>query len=250
MSKRRRQHKNSLSNLRRGTPAVRPKRACTQRCTSTASEVQSGTSPNTPTSDRTTATKGTSTHVFYGRHNPSPAMATRLDELHDQAVEAQPLIRMARSPCKPRSREEKIMLLQFFLDFLHEHRCTLTKAVDEASAIFRWHRNEVFEICNRFLKEGDIPMSVPLKRGRGSDAFKDKYADTFCKIKNTHVASILEYIRMANLERGGMVTVGRIQAHLFRNFGILFKEKTINKCLTKRMVLNYTKSVKPKLFSL
>ena len=140
MSKRRRRHNNSLKNLRRGTPAVRPKRACTQRCTSTASipsETQSKASPNTPTSVNKTATKGTSTQLFYDRHNPSPAMVTRLDELHDQAVEAQPFIRMARAPCKPRSREEKIMLLQFFLDFLHEHRCTLTKAVDEASAIFR-----------------------------------------------------------------------------------------------------------------
>ena len=93
MSKRRRQHENSLKNLRRGSPSVRPKRACTQRCNSaaaTTSEVLS----DSPEPVEKFATKATSMHVFYGRHNPSPAMATRLDELHEKSVEAQPLILM------------------------------------------------------------------------------------------------------------------------------------------------------------
>ena len=58
---------------------------------------------------------------------------------------------------------------------------------------------------------------------------------------------ILKYVRLANVEKGGMVTAGRIQAHLFDKFAIEFKKSTIYYCLNKRLKLKFANSSKPKI---
>ena len=85
------------------------------------------------------------------------------------------------------------------------------------------------------------------KRGRGAELFKQRYGDRFMTIKREHAVAILEYVSLVNKERGGMVTLGRIQAHLLERFGIVFKKGSIRYCLTKRLGINYTDAGKPKI---
>ena len=66
-------------------------------------------------------------------------------------------------------------------------------------------------------------------------------------LKKHHASAILEYVTLANKERGGMVTVGRIQAYLISKFDKVFKKATIYYCLTKRLNLRYSDSGKAKI---
>ena len=65
------------------------------------------------------------------------------------------------------------------------------------------------------------------KRGRGAELFIQRYGDRFKVLKAHHAKEVLEYVRTANKSRGGMVTAGRIQAHLLQTFNKLFKKCTI-----------------------
>ena len=58
---------------------------------------------------------------------------------------------------------------------------------------------------------------------------------------------LFEYVTLANQERGGMITLGRIQAHLLDKFGVLFKKGSIRYCLKKRLGINFTDAGKPKI---
>ena len=65
------------------------------------------------------------------------------------------------------------------------------------------------------------------------------------KIKYHHAVAILEYVSLANQERGGMITLGRIQAHLLDKFGVLFKKGSIRYCLKKRLGIHFNDAGKP-----
>ena len=65
------------------------------------------------------------------------------------------------------------------------------------------------------------------------------------KIKCHHAVAILEYVSLANQERGGMITLGRIQAHLLDKFGVLFKKGSIRYCLKKRLGIHFSDAGKP-----
>ena len=187
----------------------------------------------------------------YGRHNPSAATITKIDILHDKAVEAIARIDTARSLTESRSVKERIMFLQFTLKFLEKHKCLMSVAVENAVNFFCWRRQDAYELLKAYLDDPDqknVPPAKRLKpRGRASLLFKERYADRFMVLKNNHMTEILQYVRLANAERGGMVTMGRIQAHMLTKFGILFKKWNIYYCLTKRLKLKFSVSARPKL---
>ena len=85
------------------------------------------------------------------------------------------------------------------------------------------------------------------KRGRGSDVFKERYGDRFCVLKQVHLVEILRYIQRANSERGGMVTIGRVQAHLLSKFGILFKKYHVYYAMRIRLKFKYSTPAKRKI---
>lgn len=164
---------------------------------------------------------------MYSRKNPSAAVRTTGDKLQDKVVASFARINSARAVKKSRTQEELIMLVQFVLRYIQKCRSSLTEAVTEAAFIFRWDHQDVFRVVKDFFDNENRKapqVKVLSKRGRGAELFKQRYADTFCVLKIEHMKEILRYIRLANNERGGMVTCGRIQAHLITKYGILFEK--------------------------
>ena len=66
-------------------------------------------------------------------------------------------------------------------------------------------------------------------------------------LKRRHTVETLKYVVLANQERGGMVTIGRIQVHLLDKFEKVFHKSTIQYCLTKRLKLTYARAGKDKI---
>ena len=142
------------------------------------------------------------------------------------------------------------MILQFTLKHLYANRnCTLTSAVNLAASTFCWDRADIFStLANYFESEDNTPeMPEQKKRGRGSELFKQRYGDFFCTLKRRHAVEILKYVVLANKERGGMVTINRIQSHLLEKFEKVFHKSTIWYCLSKRLKLNYANAGKSRI---
>lgn len=224
---------NSLANLTLGRKRVRQ------------SATSSNQVPPTPT-HRDASTSMTSS---YSRFNPSPAVLTQRDRLIDCAVASAERIDRARRSRRPRGQLEIIMLLQFILKFLAQHRCCLTTAIEEAARIFCWGQDGVRKIVKEYMDaEDDVPqVKTANKRGRGSAAFKQLYGDRFCVLKQVHLVEVLEYVRRSNSARGGMVTAGRVQAHLLNKFEVLFKKYHIYYALRHRLRLTYTTPAKRRI---
>lgn len=113
--------------------------------------------------------RGTSMHQNYTRHNPSPAMKTTLDNLCDHAIQAQPRIDSARDRNRPRSRLEVIMLIQFVLHFVLEHRCTLTLAVTKAAEMFRWSQRNIYPLVNDYINGDSTLPEIKLEKTMRKD---------------------------------------------------------------------------------
>ena len=96
---------------------------------------------------------------FYSYVNPSPATLTKLDRVVDQAVSAVERIDQARS-LRPRQQHEIIMLVQFTTKFIQQHRCTKSRAVNEAARIFCWDDNDIRKLLNEYL-DGDEVLPRP-----------------------------------------------------------------------------------------
>ena len=125
-----------------------------------------------------------------------------------------------------------------------------TRACEAAVKIFCWDNKTVFRIVNDYLDSevAVVPVLTATKaRGSVAELFKQRYGEQFMVLKREHAVEILKYVTLANQERGGMVTVGRIQAHLLSRFSHLFKKCTIKYCLKKRLRLKYSNCGKPKL---
>ena len=197
----------------------------------------------------TTKSVGTSMQERYDRHNPSPACKTRLDVLMQKCLDAVERINTARVERKQRSQDEIVMLIQFITRFVLKNNCSLTIAIDEAQFTFHWKRKDIFDIIHRYLESTDVKPKVQehKKRGRGAELFKLQWGDHFCVLKKRHASEILEYVRLANKQRGGMVTCGRIQAHLLQKYNKHFKRATIYYCLTRRLGLKYANSGKQRI---
>ena len=107
----------------------------------------------------------------------------------------------------------------------------------------------MFEVVNDYLESTKVQPACKISklRGRAAELFKQRYGDKFCVLKREHSVEILNYVRLANKERGDMVTTGRIQTHLLQKYDILFKRPTIHYCLTKRLKLKYANAGKPKI---
>ena len=185
----------------------------------------------------------------YGKTNPSPATFTKIDQLHSKVIESLPRIDKARPKNMPRTMLETTMLLQFILRFIYTNVCLLSYAVSEASQIFGWDRGAIFKATKSWLNGTDAQpvLKEQKKRGRGAAEFKRRYGDQFMTIKYHHAVAILEYVTLANKQRGGMVTIGRIQAHLLEKFGKLFKKGSIKYCLKNRLGIRFTDAGKPKI---
>ena len=95
--------------------------------------------------------------------------------------------------------------------------------------------------------EDQPKIAEPKKRGRAADLFKERYGDRFMVLKRHHAVEVLNHVTLANKERGGMVTISRIQAHLLAKFDQVFKKATIHYCLTKRLHLKFSDSGRPKI---
>ena len=174
-------------------------------------------------------------HGLYTAQNASAATETKLDEVHNKVVLAISRIDNARPAKDVRTVKESIMLLQFVLNYLHSERCSVTKACENAVKIFCWDNKTVFRIVNNYLDSAAVVPVLTAKklRGRAAELFKERYGEQFMVLKREHAVEILKYVTLANQERGGMVTVGRIQAYLLARFGQLFKKCTIKYYLTK-----------------
>ena len=196
-----------------------------------------------------TKDKFTTMHGLYNNRNPSAATFTKLDVMRDSLVLARNRIYQAKLPAEYRTVSERIMLIQFIIDYILGNNCSLTEAVNHAQRIFCWRRQEIFTVVNDYLRGDSIRPGdkVRAKRGRGSELFIERYADRFFVLKRHHCAEILEYVRTANSSRGGMVTAGRIQAHLLQKYDTLFKKSTIYYALKKRLKLKYAYAGKPKI---
>ena len=192
---------------------------------------------------------GMSDNYRYDKLSPSPANLTKQDKLYSQVADAIPRIDKSRPEKTPRTMFETIMLLQFILRFIYTNFCMLTHAVNKAIEIFGWNRNAVFKAVHSWLDGNDAQPVLPAvkKRGRGAEEFKRRYGDRFMVIKREHAVAILNYVTLGNKERGGMITVGRIQAHLLDKFGVLFKKGSIKYCLNKRLGIRYRDAGKPKV---
>ena len=231
-------HKNSLANLNHGRKRVKP---------TVPLKVHTETQTTPELHQRTV---GTSMVEVYDRHNPSPAQLIRQDQLHDKVVDGLMRIDTVKPQTQCRTLPERIMLVQFVLKHLFSNRtCTLTSAVNLANNIFCWDRLDIFKtISDYFLSEEAVPVMPEYKtRGRGAELFKQRYGDFFCVLKRRHAVEILKYVVLANKERGGMTTIGRIQAHLMQTFDRLFNKSTIHYCLAKRLKLKYANVGKAKL---
>ena len=195
---------------------------------------------------------GTSTTALKNRRNPSAGSYTICDDEMDKVTRDLACIDKARNAKLPRTQLEHIMVLQFVFKSMAMDRLTLSEAVQDASTFFRWRRMHIHTIVREYLNRADVSILQPhvppaIKRGRGSAAFKEKYGDQFKKLKKHHAVEVLKYVRLANEERGGMVTARRIQAHLFDKFGIEFNQGTIYYCLNKRLKLKYASAEKAKI---
>ena len=186
---------------------------------------------------------------MYNQHNPSPATLADADKLQDRIIGAVDRIKDARNAKQTRTMQELIMLVQFVTRFVHKSQCSLTHAVTEAAETFRWDHRDIFRVMNAYLDGDDVlpALKTVQVRGRGSELFKQRYSDTFCVLKIVHMNEILRYVQLANKERGGMVTCGRIRAHLLQTFGILFKKYHVYYCLRKRLKLKFSISARPKI---
>ena len=171
-------------------------------------------------------------------------MTDQAGRVEAKFVEAAERIGTARVGRKQRSQDEIIMLIQFITRFVLKNNCSLTIAVEEAQVMFKWKRKAIFDIIHRYVHSTDVKPQVQAhkKRGRGAELFKQRWGDHFCVLKKNHASEILEYVRMANKQRGGMVTCGRIQAHLLQKYNKHFKRATIYYCLTRRLGLKYANS--------
>ena len=88
----------------------------------------------------------------YTRHSPSAGTLTKIDELQYKVVNTIERIDSAR-PVEPRTKYEKIMLIQFICKFIEEHKCDLTTAVTRAVEVFCWNRKDVFDVFNSHLND-------------------------------------------------------------------------------------------------
>ena len=192
---------------------------------------------------------GTTMREEYTRENPTAARRTKMDEMRYRITQVEDKLANARPKKQSRTKNEKIMLLQFLFSVLTDYNCFLSDAVTKAAAIFQWQRKEIFKVSADYLESPETALegAVHNKRGRGSETFIRRYGDRFCVLKNEHAKEILEYVRIANDQRGGMVTAGRIQAHLLDRFAVVFKRSTIYYCLKKRLKLRYANAGKPRL---
>ena len=155
-----------------------------------------------------------------------------------------------KSRTQSRTLQERIMLVQFVLKYLFTNRnCTLTSAVNLANTIFCWDRLDIFKTIGDYLDSEAANPAMPerKKRGRGSELFKERYGDFFCVLKRRHAVEVLRYVVLANKERGDMVTVSRIQAHLLEKYEKVFHKSTINYCLNKRLRLKYANAGKSRI---
>ena len=248
-SKKRKQAEASLSNLKKGRCGPSLKRRLRSARKQLELELSEATAePAEANAEPRFKDAGTNTRC-YSRNNPKAGSRTKLDELRDKITEVQSVLVVAR-PLVPRTTNEKIMLLQYLFSVLQDYNdWFLSDAVKKAELIFQWTRGDIFKITADFLEDpkSALAQKVQAKRGRGSAEFIRKYGDKFCVLKNEHAKSILEYVRVANDQRGGMVTAGRIQAHLLDKYGIVFKRDTIYYCLKHRLKLQYAYAGKPRL---
>ena len=238
MPKRKTVHKNSLKNLAKGRLKIpetnevkRQRKAYRHR-------------------GRIVVDQGTSMHTTYTKDNPSPATLTKIDKFHTSVVLAIARIERFRDGVKRvRKVAEHTMLLQFVLKFAEKNKCTMTTACEEAADIFRWDSKKVFQIVKAYLRSNsDAPiLQAQRRRGRAAELFQERYGDQFMTLKHEHLCEMLDYVTLANKERGGMITTGRIQAHLLAKFEILFKKPTIHYALTKRLRLKYSFIGKPRI---
>ena len=115
------------------------------------------------------AHKSTSMTTSYTRHNPNPAMKTKLDELHRQSILALTRLSKARSNTDVRTVKETTMMLQFVFRFLSDEKCTLTKTVERAASIFHWQTDKIYEAVKNYLAHDEAAPNVktPKISGRG-----------------------------------------------------------------------------------
>ena len=142
------------------------------------------------------------------------------------------------------------MILQFTLKFVQQYRCNMTTAIEETSRIFCWGHDDIRRIVNEYMSgDESLPrVKTNKKRGRGSKAFKQRYGDMFCVLKQEHLVAILEYVvRRSNSARGGMVTIGRVQSHLLSKFETLFKKYNVYYAMRHRLRLTHSTPAKRRI---
>ena len=92
-------------------------------------------------------------------------------------------------------------------------------------------------------------MSLELpqkKRGWGAESFQAK-KDNYCKIKEFHLASVVDYVTERNKSMRGMCTVKAIIAHLYQKFDTLFTYRIVHYALSQRLHLTYKTPLKARL---
>ena len=88
------------------------------------------------------------------------------------------------------------MFLQFIFDFIHNHNCVVTAAVNRACEIFNWDRDNSFDTIKRYLDNDSVmpKLKDAKKRGRGAELFIQRYGDRFKVLKAHHAKEVLEYV--------------------------------------------------------
>ena len=238
LCKKRKKNAKSLSNLNKGRGKHRRIRKCASTATliSESAVLAAELLNEYVESQPKTKDAWTTMQQSYSRANANSASNTAVDRQREKIADAYVRISQLKQT-KIRTVEETVMLLQFIFDFIHENNCSLTASVNRAYTIFQWDRGNAFDTVKRYLNSDCvIPQLKELrKRGRGAELFIQRYGDRFKVLKREHAVEILEYVRTANKSRGGMITAGRIQAHLLGKYNKLFKKATIYYCLKKRL---------------
>ena len=136
MKKKRKVSAKSISNLKKGRVRKEPEDATQESLQKSKDRPKKFVDTSTSMVDPIMVDAETTMSQSYTRHNPSPAMSTRLDKLHDKVVERYPSIRQARPTKQPRTVFERIMLIQFLFAFLTAEKSTLSLAVNAGSETF------------------------------------------------------------------------------------------------------------------
>ena len=103
----------------------------------------------------------------YGKHNPSSATFTKIDELQDKVLAALPRIDKARPSKLPRTMLETTMMLQFVLRFILTNVCMLSYAVKRAAQIFGWDKDAIYKATNSWLDGTATQPILEAKKKRG-----------------------------------------------------------------------------------